>query len=169
MDIYSEKYDAYTVRFYKYSNIQEKPLWTLYLMNEIDLPILNNERQILFSSSKSKLHSLVAHSPLAITKIEDNGFECNPCEAVLLLSNGGIDEKSTILNCLNTFIDFLNAIQVPIKNDDYQNIKKCADFLTFNNNIDEMFEVEELDKKSIISFIECGIDTIMNSSIIYED
>jgi hypothetical protein len=136
-------------------------------MNEIDIPLLNNERKILFSNSKSKLHNLTVYSPFTILNIKDNGFECNPDRAILLLSHGVVDKKSTILDCLNTFIDFLQAIQIPVKEmKEYQEVKECADFLTFNNNIDEMFRDKVIKINSVINFIKLGTDKIISNSIV---
>jgi hypothetical protein len=49
---------------------------------------------------------------------------------------------------------------------EYQEVKECADFLTFNNNIDEMFRDKVIKINSVINFIKLGTDKIISNSIV---
>ena len=158
----------YTVCFMLGDKAEIMKLYSLYSMNDIDKPI-TFEGKIVFAKTLKGIKGCLPFCGVDyIGDIHDTGFEVNPVEAINILLNSKNDSGSVVLSCLNTYVDFIRAVNIEIDPQVKDKLYKFLDFVTFNTKQSEFFHVnKDIKVNEIIDFIHWGTGIILNNSIIY--
>ena len=148
----------------------EVDLYMLSTYGEVDLPLTVDGRLILFhSTSLTKLafslfpEELVKGQSIPV----EVALTCNVPHAVKKIKSGKVDQKVTILNCLNMFFDIFKVLNVDIPETYRKNLYAFADYLTFEKNIVAFFDTTEAKRVDILqAFLWCVGTVLSNSKIL---
>jgi hypothetical protein len=158
----------YLVGFCLNANEHESDLWTLITSGgDIDRPIVADSKIIFFNDPEL--------APAAL-ELADNDLKqlgpapqevvlvCNVPEMLHLVDTESADETATILNCLNTFFDLLEAVKQPLPPDYKRILYAFADHLTFHREFGTFLEEQQIDQTMLREAIEWCIETIFSRS-----
>lgn len=158
----------YLVGFCLSANKQESDLWTLITSGgDIDRPIVADSKIIFFNDPEL--------APAALELADNNLKQLGPApqevvlvcdipEMLRLVNTENVDETATILNCLNTFFDLLEAVKQSLTPDYKRILYAFADHLTFHREFGAFLEEQHIDRTMLREAIEWCIETIFSRS-----
>jgi hypothetical protein len=130
---------------------------------EKDRPLTIQQR-IVFCKSPALLRGLKGLKATNLSQSLQSSREflqkerllCDIAEALYLLESRDEDKSATIINCINTFSDFIPATGVKLP-EQYQAVFiECADYLTFHRNYGDYFRERSISRSQVIdSFLWC--------------
>lgn len=149
---------------------EEINFYMLTTYGEVDLPLVVDGKLILFCSiDLTKL--AFSLFPKELVKGQSIPAEvalfCDVPIAVRKIKSGKVDQKATILNCLNMFFDIFKVLNVDIPETYRMNLYAFADYLTFEKNIVEFFNTSEIKRIDVLqAFLWCVGTMLSNCKIL---
>jgi hypothetical protein len=148
----------------------DEKLYTLIAYGENDFPPVVNGKIVFFLSAK-QVEKGFAFFPVDIIKNQKvpkkSSLVCDIPLAIKIIKSGKVDNKATILNCINTFLDLLKAINEVVLEKYKKDLFAFADYLTFNKNIENYFNSFEVNRIEILqAFLWCYGRILSNCKII---
>lgn len=134
---------------------------------EIDRPILI-DNAILFFDAPQLISKALELSTSDLKKLplpsEEVALTCYIREMLQLIDTESIDESATILNCLNTFFDLIDAVEQALPDNYKHLLYSFADHLTFHREFATFIRAQHLNRITLRQAIDWCIRTISAKS-----
>jgi hypothetical protein len=92
-----------------------------------------------------------------------------PLRALALLDNAEYDDSTTILNCGNELLDFVEATGRKMPEFHRRTIYEFLNYATFNRDLSSFFETLQGGRKSVVDAFMWSFGAVWSSSIIIEE
>ena len=160
--------DIYLIKIIAFSNLN---MYTLYVMNDVDRPILNNGKIIFFSEPELSQAALKKSTENVSTKVFQfhsltPALECDLDNIFSLILYGDVDISANILNFLNMILDFIRYLEIPLPSSHKKNLYNFADHLTFESNFENFLCEKSISRFKILESIYWCIGAIVSNSMI---
>lgn len=162
-----DKKIAWLIGFSINSNTKKPDVYTLFFPGEIDKPILIENYIIFFSNPDLATKAINLCDNNSENFIPPTGGIDAVCEIALALyyiENKDIDPNATIIYCLNTILDLINAIKFPIPAEYRQMLYNFADHLTFSQEITLFLKENNISRNELMNILLWCIGVIVAKS-----
>lgn len=147
-------------------------VYTLMTYGAKEMPIVVNGQLLFFRSptSTAVVYEFFEESikKLASLPTETDAI-CDVAAMLHIINHQDSDESATVLNCLNTLFDLVNATQLTIPTAYKKMLYNLADHLTFNQDFADYINQQGLERANITNGVLWCIGAIVvNSRILVE-
>lgn len=128
-------------------------IYTFTLVSDTDRPLMLGDKIIFFSTLELATTAL---------NLVTSDYKAPPCDVSLvcdiplmikLIKTENIDNDSTILNCLNSFFDLLNALSINLIYDYKKVLFNFADHLTFHSEFSSFLHDNNIQRQELIEAV----------------
>lgn len=123
----------------------EPQLYCLIREGQVDVPLMANGRIVLFAKMEHAAELLRRYGQAAsdeVLDIERPFLFCDVAQTLHLLSMGGFDAESAVLNTVNVLLDLVVATGVPFDERRRVALGSVADYCTMNRDVTRYLEEE---------------------------
>jgi ankyrin repeat protein len=163
-------YELHLLGFSFRLNSNKKDLYTLMMCNKKEFPIMSEDKVLFFNDLKLTENAW-NRAQNAINDLdfppEEKEFSIDVAGMTYLVSSGFEDENGSIINCLNMFFDFLEALNIPLPKDYKERLFATANHLTFEAEFKDFLKEHKINREELIEAIDWCLDKILaNSKVI---
>lgn len=133
---------------------EEPELYILMICGDKDYPVMLEDYIIFFARPILGIKAMQLSSNIDLQKIllktmndvADVDLVVDIAEVLYLISHENVDNKATIINCLNTLFDLVLCTGIPMPSNYKEVLYNFADHLTFNQEFSSFLEQHSISR-----------------------
>jgi hypothetical protein len=150
-------------------NTETAELFTLMAFGFRDFPV-KDDRQVVFFTKPALAHQAYERFPEEIRELgpppSEVSLVCDIAGALHIIESKAHDDSATVLNCLNTLFDLIDATDLEWSTDYKNALQRLADHLTFDTDLTLFFGEQVSRNHAIDALLWCVGAVTVNAKII---
>jgi hypothetical protein len=140
--------------------------YSLFVWGGKDRPLRADGRILLAGDPRSapRIAQLADEDVVAFPVPTTPDVTCDVAMALHLLGSGDSDDRSSLLNCLNTLFDLVEFTEVPWPDGFRRPLVKLADHLTFDPRFGELLATGEFDRRTAVDGVLWCLGAVLASA-----